>query len=106
MIEKFTVYTKNAKENKKHNVPVIKHNYIIEITGTKNSLLNVLETLQFHGVTLNKNLISMTSTEDLDYDDNTFILRLVADSVNDLDIILGWVSDNIDDEVDIDGDMC
>lgn len=106
MIEKFTVYTKNAKENKKYNVPVIKHNYIIEITGTKNSLLSVLETLQLHNIALNKNLLSMTSTEDLDYDDDVFILRLVADSVNDLDIILGWISDNIDDEVDIDGDMC
>lgn len=105
MIEKFTVYTKNAKENKKWNIPVIKHNYIIEITGTKNSILSVLETLQLHNVSLNKNLLSMTSAEDLDYDD-TFILRLAADSVNDLDIILGWVSDNIDDEVDIDGDMC
>lgn len=106
MIEKFTVYTKNAKENKKYDVPVIKHNYIIEITGTKNSLLSVLETLQLHNIALNKNLLSMTSTEDLDYSDGIFILRLVADSVNDLDIILGWVSDNIDDEVDIDGDMC
>ena len=106
MIEKFIVYTKNAKENKKYNVPVIKHNYIIEITGTKNSLLSVLETLQLHNITLNKNLLNMTSTEDLDYDDDIFILRLVADNVNDLDIILGWISDNIDDEVDIDGDMC
>lgn len=106
MIEKFTVFTKSAKENMKWNVPVIKHNYIIEITGTKNSLLSVLETLQLHNIALNKNLLSMDSTEDLDYGDDTFILRLVADSVNELDIILGWVSDNIDDEVDIDGDMC
>ena len=106
MIEKFTVFTKNAKENKKHNVPIIKHNYIIEIIGTKNSLLSVLETLQLHNVALNKNLLSMVSTEDLDYSDDTFILRFVADSVNDLDIILGWITNNIDDEVDIDGDMC